>query len=52
MEVGRIKRYSEVTEKWIEMGSVAPEASEEDMVLFITDMMATKRAKHFLYWEC
>jgi hypothetical protein len=36
MDVGRMSWDSEVTEKWREIGSVAPAAREEDMVLFIT----------------
>jgi hypothetical protein len=44
IEVGRINRYSDVVPKCLEIGGVAPDASDEDMVLFMTLMMATKRA--------
>jgi hypothetical protein len=44
MEVGRINRYSDVVPKCADIGAVAPDARDEDIVLFMTLMIATKRA--------
>jgi hypothetical protein len=48
IDIGRIKIHSEVTLNCKEIGAVAPEAREEDMVLLITLIIAAKKAKLFL----
>jgi hypothetical protein len=45
IDIGRIKIHSEVTLNCKEIGAVAPEAREEDMVLLITLIIAAKKAK-------
>lgn len=44
IDVGRISRYSEVVPKCADIGAVAPDARDDDIVLFMTLMMATKSA--------